>query len=139
MLFDRCLYYVGHGYFFFFLVNKKRGSPVWAHRPHVMWRQWVIPHVSHGLCWGYRSNRSFLGVGTITPTIKPQPRVVAWILGLMDVSRFWRLVLGRDVWLAVVASDSTVGLAMTMGVDLGGWVWFCGYGNFVEIFWFVMC
>ena len=35
------------------------------------------------------------------------------------------MVLGHGVSLAVVAGDSTVGLAVAMAVDLGGCLWFC--------------
>ena len=44
----------------------------------------------------------------------------SWALGLINVSEFWRSILGRGIWLAVVAGDSMVGLAVAMGVDLGG-------------------
>ena len=39
----------------------------------------------------------------------------------------------------MVASDSVVGLAMAMGMDLDGCLWLGGYGNFVKIFGFVVC
>ena len=29
---------------------------VWVYWPHFMWRQWIIPHVLHGPCWGYCLN-----------------------------------------------------------------------------------
>ena len=32
----------------------------------------------------------------------------------------------------MVASDSAVGLAMAMGVDLGGCLWFCGLEILLE-------
>ena len=54
-----------------------------------------------------------------------------WALGLIDVSGFWRSVLGHGIWLDVVGGDSMVGLAVAMGVDLDGCLWFCGYWNFV--------
>ena len=30
-------------------------------------------------------------------------------------------------------------LAVAVGMDLGGCLWLCGYGNVFEIFGFVMC
>ena len=54
-----------------------------------------------------------------------------WALGLINVSGFWRSVLGHGIWLEVVGGDSMVGLAVAMGVDLDGCLWFYGYWNFV--------
>ena len=39
----------------------------------------------------------------------------------------------------MVAGDLVLGLAVAMGVDLGGCLWVYEYGNFVPIFGFVMC
>ena len=49
----------------------------------------------------------------------------------MFVARQW-------VWVWISAGDSTVSLAVAMGIYLCGCLWFGGYGNFVEIFGFVM-
>ena len=49
----------------------------------------------------------------------------------MFVARQW-------VWVWISAADSTVSLAVAMGIYLCGCLWFGGYGNFVEIFGFVM-
>ena len=43
------------------------------------------------------------------------------------------------VWLWISAGDLTVSLAMAMGMYLNGCLWLGGYGNFVEIFGFVVC
>ena len=56
--------------YIFFWLNKKKGYPMWFYWSHIMWWQWIISHVLHGLSWGYRSNRSFLGAGTKTLIIK---------------------------------------------------------------------
>ena len=56
--------------YIFFWLNKKKGYSMWFYWSHIMWWQWIISHILHGLSWGYRSNHSFLGAGTKTLIIK---------------------------------------------------------------------
>ena len=46
---------------------------------------------------------------------------------------FWVLKIDLGSWCLIGGGvgDLVVGLAVAMGVDLNGCLWFCGYGNFV--------
>ena len=68
---------------FFFLLNKKKGSPVWVHRPNFTWQQWIIPRVPHRPCWGYRSNCSSLDAGRGLLPSSHTPCGRKWNLGVM--------------------------------------------------------
>ena len=89
---------VWHSIFSFLFSWIKKGSLMWTHQPHAMWRQWVIPCVPFGLdraiiagtthSLKYYSNRLTLVKYYVkryrTPTTKPHSMVVG--IQLLDIS-----------------------------------------------------